>query len=271
MTRLRDPALGEPGADAAGAAAGRRGERARGVREMGPRLRHGRPGDRQRRHGDPLCRRGGSERPDRAGQRQFAGLSAAACPDPGAAAGDRPRRQPAARPSRRAAPPARQPGSLLEALDLRAVRPRGHGRHGAAAGRRCRGDPDPRQQPRPGADHRLHAPLLPGRSGDRRPAGGRGSLAQSLRGRRAAARGHRLPELRQPREPGRDGPVHRLPRGHGGRLPGARLPDRVRQRLVLQRDRRPGDSADARDRRARPDRGRSTGSRRPPGGARDWR
>ena len=37
----------------------------------------------------------------------------------------------------------------------------------------------------------------------RRHAGGRGGLAQSLRGRRAAARDHRLPELRQPRESAR--------------------------------------------------------------------
>ena len=45
------------------------------------------------------------------------------------------------------------------------------------------------------------------------------------------------------------GPVRRLHRGHARGLPGARLPGRLRQRVVLQRDRRPADLADADDRR----------------------
>ena len=47
-----------------------------------------------------------------------------------------------------AAAPARLPRPRLAALDLRAVRPHGDGRHRAAAGRRCRGRAHPRQQPR---------------------------------------------------------------------------------------------------------------------------
>ena len=42
--------------------------------------------------------------------------------------------------------------------------------------------------------------------------------------------------------------------GMAAGLPGARLPGRLGQRLVLQRDRRPGDLADADDRRPRADR-----------------
>ena len=70
--------------------------------------------------------------------------------------------------------------------------------------------------------------------------------------RRPPARRHGLPELRQPGEAGGHGPV----RGRGardcGRLPGARGPGRVRQRLLLQRDRRPRDPShpDGRDGRA---------------------
>ena len=52
---LRDHALGEPGAHAAGAAPGRRGYRTRRVRQVGPRLRHRRPGHRQRCGGAALA------------------------------------------------------------------------------------------------------------------------------------------------------------------------------------------------------------------------
>ena len=90
----------------------------------------------------------------------------------------------------------------------------------------------------PGAHDRLHAPLLRGRPRHRRPAGGGRGLAQPRRHRRHAARHHRLPELRQPRAPGRHGPDRRLHRGHGRGLPRARLPGRLGQRLALQRDQR---------------------------------
>ena len=88
-----------------------------------------------------------------------------------------------------------------------------------------------------------------------RQAGDRRGLSQPLRGRREAARGHQLPQLRQPAAARDHGPVRRLPRRHGRRLPRARLPDRERQRLALQREqgdgRRQRDPADTRDRRRR--------------------
>ena len=104
----------------------------------------------------------------------------------------------------------------------------------------------------PGADRRRHAALLRGRSLSRRHAGGGGSLAQHHRGRRQAACDHRQSQFRQSRAARDHGPVRRLPEGHLGSLPHARLPGRVRQRLALQRDQRPRDPADALDRRRRP-------------------
>ena len=55
-----------------------------------------------------------------------------------------------------------------QALDLGAVRPHGHGRHRAAAGRRCRGGARARHGPRPRADDRLHPALLLRRPASRR-------------------------------------------------------------------------------------------------------
>ena len=52
------------------------------------------------------------------------------------------------------------------------------------------------------------------------------------------------------------GAARRLPARHRRGLPGARLPGRVRQRLALQRDQRPGHPADPDHRRRRPDRRR---------------
>ena len=101
----------------------------------------------------------------------------------------------------RAEAAARQPRPVSQALDLSAVRPYGHGRHRAGPGRRRRGDPHPRHRSGDRADHRLHAALLRRRPAPRRHAGRRGGLAQPVRGRGAAACAHRLPELRQPREP----------------------------------------------------------------------
>ena len=113
------------------------------------------------------------------------------------------------------------------------------GRHRAAARRgRCRGGAAARHRQGAGAHHRLHAALLPRRPrGRRRPGGGRG-LAQPDRRRRAAAGDHRQHELRQPREAARSWASSSAASRHGGRLPGARLPGRVRQCLALQRDRR---------------------------------
>ena len=76
-----------------------------------------------------------------------------------------------------------------------------------------------------------------------REAGDRRGLSQPLRGRREAAGDHQLPQLRQPAAARDHGPVRRLPRRHGRSLPRARLPDRERQRLALQREQ--GDAAAA--------------------------
>jgi phosphoribosylformylglycinamidine synthase len=92
-------------------------------------------------------------------------------------------------------------------------------------------------------------PYEGGQAGDRR------MLSQPLRGRRDAARRHQLPQLRQSAAAGDHGAAGGLPRRHGRRLPRARLPDRLRQRLPLQRKqghrRRQRDPADACDRRRR--------------------
>ena len=167
----------------------------------------------------------------------------------GAAGGQRPRGGDAA--SRRAAAAAGRAGPRQQALDLRAVRPHGHGRHRAAAGRRRRGGARARHEPRLGADHRLHPALLLRRPASRRHAGGGRGVAQPRRGRRPAAGDHQLPQLRQPRAAAGHGSARRLHRGHGQGLQGARLPGRVRQRLALQRDRRQRDPADAQCRRPR--------------------
>ena len=59
-------------------------------------------------------------------------------------------------------------------------------------------------------------------------------LSQPDRGRRDAAGGHQLPELRQPATARDHGPDRRLSGGHERSLPRARLPDRIGQRLALQ-------------------------------------
>ena len=68
----------------------------------------------------------------------------------------------------------------------------------------------------------------------------RGGAQRRVR-RREAARGDRLPQLREPGEAGDRLGAGRGDRGHVARLRGARDPRRLRQRLALQRDRRPRD------------------------------
>ena len=116
------------------------------------------------------------------------------------------------------------------------------GRHGARPGRRRGGGARPRHRRGPRADHRLHAALLL-----RRPVeGGRQAVAEAWRNLTAVgARPLALTDclnFGNPEKPGDHGPVRRLHRGHGRGLPRARLPGRVRQRLALQRDRRPARS-----------------------------
>ena len=62
------------------------------------------------------------------------------------------------------------PHLSLAPLDLGAIRPHGHGRHGAAAGRRCRGGARPRHQQGPRHLLRRDAPLLRRRPVRRRPS-----------------------------------------------------------------------------------------------------
>ena len=85
--------------------------------------------------------------------------------------------------------------------------------------------------------------------------------------RRRATRPHRLPELRQPREAGDRLGAGSGDRGHrpGGR--GARHPRRLRQRVALQRDRRPPDPAHAGRRLCRARGGRPAGAARLAAGA----
>ena len=87
--------------------------------------------------------------------------------------------------------------------------------------------------------------------------------------RRRAARLHGLPQLRQPREARDRLGARRGDRGDGARVRGARCPDRLRERLALQRHRRPVDPADARRRLCRARRRRPARPRRLAGGRRD--
>ena len=105
-------------------------------------------------------------------------------------------------------------------------------------------------------------------------AGGGGGLAQPDRGRRAAAGADRQSQFRQSGETARHGPARRLHPGHRRGRAGARLSDRLGQRVALQRDDGDRHSAHPRDRRRRSgrrrgqDRGASLqggGRRRSPG------
>ena len=99
--------------------------------------------------------------------------------------------------------------------------------------------------------------------------GGKQAIAEAYRNLCAvgatAARGHQLPELRQPAAARDHGPDRRLPRRDERGLQRARLPDRERQRQPLQREqgdgRRQRDPADPGDRRRRPDGGLAQGGR----------
>ncbi|EWM15113.1 phosphoribosylformylglycinamidine synthase [Kutzneria sp. 744] len=84
---------------------------------------------------------------------------------------------------------------------------------------------------------------------------GRGVPERGL-DRRDAAGGHRLPELRLARGPGRDVAVRAGHQGPGRRLRAAGHPGHRRQRQLLQPDRQHGDPAHAGGRRARRDRRR---------------
>ena len=238
--RLRDHAVGEPGANADGAAAGGGGRGARHLREVGAGLRRRRPDHRYPPHGRPSSRRGGGGCADRAAGRGGAGVRPAATADAAAAGARCAHAAAAERPDGGARAAARLPRPRQQALDLGTVRPHGAGGDRAAAGGRRRRAARARHAEGHCPHLRLHAALLPRRPGRGRPPGGRGSLAQPDRGGGEAARDHRLPQFRQPRETGDHGPVRFLHRGNGRGVPRARLPGRLRQRVVLQRDQRRG-------------------------------
>ena len=123
--------------------------------------------------------------------------------------------------------------SLLQALGLGAIRSHYSRQHRAAAGRGFRRRARRGRTEGSCHDDRRDAALLRGRSVRGRQAGGGGSLSQSVRGRRQAARGHRQSQFRQSGKARDHGPVRRLRARHRGGLQGARLPGRVRQCLAL--------------------------------------
>ena len=97
--------------------------------------------------------------------------------------------------------------------------------------------------------------LLP-RSVRRRQAGGRRGGAQHRGERRTAGRDHRLPQLRLARAAGDHVAVRRVHPRHQRRLPRARHAGRLRQRVVLQRDRGTRGLSDADGRHGRHPRAR---------------
>ena len=144
---------------------------ARNLREMGARFRRDRPADRHRAHGADAWT---AHRRRHAGGRRWSTRRRSM-----SARGRRRRRRlvPASNPCRRTDPRSSadadgQPRSREPALDLGAVRSSRHGPDGdarqAATPPWCASD---RGAQGAGADHRLHAALLPGRSRDRRRAG----------------------------------------------------------------------------------------------------
>ena len=118
-------------------------------------------------------------------------------------------------------------------------------------GGRRGGDPARRRAQGARADDRLHRTLLRGGPARRREAGGGGGLAQSGRGRGAAAGADRQSQFRQSGEAARHGAARRRHRGDRRSRPRARLPDRVGQRVALQRDDGRGHPPDPCDRRRR--------------------
>ncbi len=142
-----------------------------------------------------------------------------------------------------------------QALGVGAVRLDRAGRHGAASRRRRgaradRGDAE-------------GARVVDGRQGSVRRAGpvprrgarGRRGRAQRRLHRRAAARDHELPQLRQPRAARGDVAVRRVDPRDARRVPRAGDAGHRRQRQLLQRVGRLGDLADAGGRHARAARG----------------
>ena len=149
-----------------------------------------------------------------------------------------------------AARAARQSQCRVEEVGLSAIRLDRAEQHGAGAGQRRGGAANQEFAARDGAEGRFESARVRARSVSRRGRRGlRGGAQCRVRGR-AAGGNHELPELRQSGEA----------RGHVAVYPrrrrAARCVARVRraggqrQRELLQRDRRPCDSADADDRGA---------------------
>ncbi len=195
---------------------GQGGPAHQGARRPGPALR-------------PAPRRGADEARDRAGRRR------------GSDAG------------RRGAPQAaRHARPRVETLGLGAIRPPDRRQYDRGPrGRRRRGGARRGRPQGPGAGGRRDAALLRGRSGRGRAAGRGRGLAQPHGRGRPAPGADRQPQLRQSREARSHGRTRGLHPRHRRGGAGARLPDRVRQRVALQRDRRPRHPADPHDRRRR--------------------
>ena len=253
MSGLRDDAVGKPGAHAHGAAP-REGRGSRGdLRQMGPRLRHRRQDDRRPalprpapgRAKSPTCRsRISATRRRNTTVRGSSRRSRAPL-----AAGDVPQADVADALLKMLGGPDlssrrwvwEQYDTLIQGNSLQlpggdagVVRVDGHADQGA------------------GLLLRRHAALLRGRPLRGRQAGGGRMLAQPDRHRRRAAGRHRQPQFRQSGAARNHGPARHGHQGHRRGLPRARLPDRLGQRLALQRDQRPGHPADPDHRRRRP-------------------
>ena len=110
---------------------------------------------------------------------------------------------------------------------------------------------DEQHRPRGRAVGRRQRPVRPARPVRGCEAGAGRGVPQRGGHRRRAGRGHRLPELRLARGPGRDVAVRRGRPRPRRRLPAARHPGHRRQRQLLQPDRRRGDPPDPGGRRAR--------------------
>ncbi len=255
---LGDHDLGEPGADGRGRQPRAAGRRRGGLRPLGAGACPDRRGDRDRGAPRLLRRRARRSDPRRASDRrgasvrraQAAATSGRARPGSGRAADEgRP-----ARAARLAEPP--QPR-----LGLPPLRPARRLAHGSPAGPRRRRSPPAPLVPRARGQPRRLGADRPARPAHRRSDGRDRSGAQRRLRRRRAARDHRLPQLREPREAGDRLGARRGDRGHVRGLRGARDPGRVRQRLALQRHGRPLDPPHAgrRLRRSRRRRARRAG------------
>ncbi len=222
--RLRDDAVGEPGADADGAPPGDGGGGRGDLPEMGARLRRRRPHHRRPPLPRPPQGQGRGRPADQGPRRPGAGIRPALrAPERPAAA----RRNDSGTNGLRRGPDSdsERAGHVLAPLGLGAVRPPDRRQHRAAARRRRGRGPGRRHAKGPRLLARRDAALLRRRSLRGRQAGGGRMLAEPDRGRRRAACRHRQPQLRQSRAAGDHGRTGRRDPRHLAR-PAAPSPSR---------------------------------------------